>query len=583
MEHLEAYIDAELSNLKKSINKPRSEQNTLDKIELFNDYFQQYEALVRNKKSKSSAEISKIIDSNHNRVREKVEKALDILKNPKHETNSDVKDDNDKKSKTNNTNTAEEEKVLVLIERSTDDEIKDLKLSDQLSNLEWVSDKIDTFKDNCKNYNRLVEEIKTKVNSEYFKNILIGQNRFLEKADEAYEFLKEAEKKLIKNNVTQNQNKKPSKIIIQENTNKVQTVLGNKNYHEIQIFNFLMKLAIQCIPDFHGAINELDPFLFQIDQFASQLPYGVDEASLINVVLMKLKGRALDRTNKIRGKNWAETRENLIKEFSSVASVENILQKIETLEQGQNENFKNYKKRALNILNEISIIEQKDNIDGQFARRSLKIHFLGGLKNCNLKQLAKTQRDKNFTELLDYLDQEFIECEQIDDIERRLQACKVSKYNFQKQSNNSAYRNFSRWNDTRPDIATNWNRNHNYLPNNRNNQRPTHQTNTNQYIRQNQYQENYNRNYNNYQQKPKANQQLLPNNNSRDYPERMGQRNYQPQINETRNRYPNSQQNRIQQIPRYQNQNRQRSENYQNNRYNNNNTNSNQDNRYPKN
>ena len=150
MEHLENYIDAELTNLKKSINRTRSEQNTREKIDLFNEYFQQYEALVRNKKSKCTTEVASLFDANHNRVREKVEKALEILKNPsRHATGPDDKIQNDKDGKltilNNNANTSEEEKILTLIEQATDDEIKDLETSNKLNNSEWINDKIDGF------------------------------------------------------------------------------------------------------------------------------------------------------------------------------------------------------------------------------------------------------------------------------------------------------------------------------------------------------------------------------------------------------------------------------------------------------
>ena len=253
-------------------------------------------------------------------------------------------------------------------------------------------------------------------------------------------------------------------------------------------------------------------------------------------------------------------------------------------------------------MEEIASIELKDNIDGQFAKRSLKIHFLGGLKNSSLKQLAKTQRDKNFVDLVNYLDEEYKECEQIEDIERRLQAFKTSK--FQKKPNFSSNQNPSRWNETHSN-NTNWIRNRNYIPNqinpqsnwNTENQRLTHPPTHNHYTRKAQFQNNYNRNHDNNMQRTEMNQyhrnnqqQTTPNQQrnyqnplqprveSRNYSERTNQRNFQHQNFETITNQPNYRQNQRQQVQRYQNQTNQQPEH--NNRYNNN---KNQHIRYSKN
>lgn len=51
----------------------------------------------------------------------------------------------------------------------------------------------------------------------------------------------------------------------------------------------LMKDAIQCIPEYRGSVDELEPFLVQIQTFSEQIAVGQSERPLLNVVLTKNK------------------------------------------------------------------------------------------------------------------------------------------------------------------------------------------------------------------------------------------------------------------------------------------------------
>lgn len=249
-------------------------------------------------------------------------------------------------------------------------------------------------------------------------------------------------------------------------------------------WKFPMKEAIQCIPEFNGATDELEPFLVQIDHFAEQIPTGESEKPLLNVVLMKLKGRAATFINRIKSEKWKDMMPKLQKVFGRQVTVEEILQQIETIEQGRNECFKDYVDRALRIKECIDEIETHKNEEEEkkisFAERSLKIHFLGGLKNENLKQTAKAHRLQSFDELIDLLNEVYVECEQIDKIEQRLQSCRLdpqhksNRQNYcnvgsnQYSSNNGNswnFRNFSNQN-FRADVFSHNNVGNQYPPNN---------------------------------------------------------------------------------------------------------------------
>jgi len=216
---------------------------------------------------------------------------------------------------------------------------------------------------------------------------------------------------------------------------------------------FPMSLAIQCIPEFHRSVDELEPFLEQIKYFADQIPDGDRQKPLLNIVLMKLKGKAASFINRIKSETLAEMLSKLRSTFSKNISAEEILQNIETLEQGFKESFTNYADRALRIQESLEALQEELLQQQQqqlphitsFAERSLRIHFIGGLRNVNLKQVAKAQKVSSFNELIQILESEHKECEQLVHIEQRLQACKLSKNQQFNQNQYSGQRSFNNY------------------------------------------------------------------------------------------------------------------------------------------
>lgn len=198
-------------------------------------------------------------------------------------------------------------------------------------------------------------------------------------------------------------------------------------------YEFPTERAIQCIPEYRGSSSELDSFIYQIEYFYKQIPKGESDEPLIHVVLLKLKGPASLYFRRIKADTWKEVKTNLIKEFQESFKVEEIFKKIETLEQGYNEQFQSYKDRALALKESIEDYEKIKNENESYALRNLRIHFLAGLKNQHLKNLAKNQKSLNFKELLEYLQEECIELEQIEDIEKRLENMKLRKPGIQQR------------------------------------------------------------------------------------------------------------------------------------------------------
>ena len=89
---------------------------------------------------------------------------------------------------------------------------------------------------------------------------------------------------------------------------------------------------MQCTPDFCGDPEQLDAFLYQVKFFADKIPAeGHTHASLINVVTLKLKGAARSHIRHLKAKIFDELKENLTKTFRTEISMEEIMQKVETL------------------------------------------------------------------------------------------------------------------------------------------------------------------------------------------------------------------------------------------------------------
>ena len=109
------------------------------------------------------------------------------------------------------------------------------------------------------------------------------------------------------------------------------------------------------------------------------------------MVLLKLKGKAAAAIKHIRAETWPEVRENLAREFGVYTTIEAVIKQIEDLRQGANESFAAYRRRTLEIIDNLHKYEPANRADTAMIR-SLRIHFICGLRNNQLKQMAKTRK-----------------------------------------------------------------------------------------------------------------------------------------------------------------------------------------------
>lgn len=181
---------------------------------------------------------------------------------------------------------------------------------------------------------------------------------------------------------------------------------------------FPVDRAIQCIPEFRGSSDELEAFLFHIQHFADLIPAGGPQDQLVYVVLMKLKGKAAAALHRIRARTWAEVKENLLSEFGTSESIESVIKKIEGLRQGPSEEFAAYKKRTLAMRDSLYAYEEAGGIAAM--EKSLRMHFIGGLNNVNLKQMACGKQDLSLQGLMAWLEKRTEECDQLEDIEKKM-------------------------------------------------------------------------------------------------------------------------------------------------------------------
>ncbi|XP_058840927.1 homeobox protein 2-like [Topomyia yanbarensis] len=161
------------------------------------------------------------------------------------------------------------------------------------------------------------------------------------------------------------------------------------------------------------------------------MPPDANQKPLLNIVLMTLKGKAATFINRVKAETWAEMLQKLRGQFSKRTTVEEISQKIETLEQRHNESFENYADKEPRIqdqecIDELQIQLGNNGDQVSFAERTLKIHFIGGLTSPNLKQSARNQRIP-FKDLIQFLKEECAECERLENIEQRLKSCRLGQ------------------------------------------------------------------------------------------------------------------------------------------------------------
>ncbi|XP_055622915.1 myb-like protein G [Toxorhynchites rutilus septentrionalis] len=270
---------------------------------------------------------------------------------------------------------------------------------------------------------------------------------------------------------------------------KIQTTVQNQAAYE-----FPMVTAIQCIPEFHGKSEELQP-LMQIDYFSNAFPENADQQPLLNVVYTKLKGEALMRLHDIQGDTWVNVKQNLKNGFQLQKCIGAIIKEIETLKQSSHESYNEYKIHAKELYRFVSALPEHGN--ESYANTVLRKHFLAGLRSRALALTGKSQRDKTFPKLLDWLQKEIDEEEELREIHNRLQSTRMrtsqqqqSNYNRSTQANNYNY-NRNNKNNRRGNNNDYREQRNNYRGNNNN-----YRGNKSNYRRNN---INFGKNYNNYQ------------------------------------------------------------------------------------
>ena len=239
---------------------------------------------------------------------------------------------------------------------------------------------------------------------------------------------------------------------------ELEKALNNTIYK--MVYEFPTNMAIQCIPEYTGVPAELDGFLYQANFFAKQIPKGESEEPLVQVVMMKMKGKAASLFNRIYAETWEEVKLNLVKLFYEKVNLEEIFHEVETLQQGLNEPFIKFKERALKLKEHI-INHDHNTTEDSYAMKNLRIHFLAGLRDKNLKIQARLNKHLEFEELLEFLADEIVQLEQIQNIEERLSQSKNVELEESRirSFDNSAYN--SRFNSTQPQYRHNrtWNTN----------------------------------------------------------------------------------------------------------------------------
>ncbi|XP_035782234.1 uncharacterized protein LOC118461241 [Anopheles albimanus] len=177
------------------------------------------------------------------------------------------------------------------------------------------------------------------------------------------------------------------------------------------------KLALQMIPEFTGDPNELEAFLYQVDQQAARIPAGQSTQCVIDIVLGKLRGDAVRSHNRVKADNWREMRENIKKEFGGCYRLESVAQQIEELEQGPTESFISYRNRVLHLLRLME--EYAKTTNEVYPMRIFRSHVTSGLRDPALKAAARLQKRLEIRPLLEFLEEEDRDLEQELSEERR--------------------------------------------------------------------------------------------------------------------------------------------------------------------
>lgn len=293
--------------------------------------------------------------------------------------------------------------------------------------LQGILEKRQNLQDNFREYFRLVKECEHRLNVTEWNNLVDTFNEVKFKYSLSLQILDNSQ--IVVTSVPSPPIPNPNPEVIRKTlTPKPRPNSGKMTEGDEAVveepFIFPMKAAIQCIPDFTGRPEELDSFFYQADVYYELIPRDGDQKSLINVVLMKMKDDAMRFVKRVKAETYLQVKENIMKEFGGRKTIEEIQVQIENFEQGFDESYKDYKERALKLLEDIEALDSKDTA---YAEKCLKIHFITGIKNRDLQISAKREKQKSFRELIQFLADENVECEQMAAIAKKLKVCRLAE------------------------------------------------------------------------------------------------------------------------------------------------------------
>lgn len=244
----------------------------------------------------------------------------------------------------------------------------------------------------------------------------------------------------------------------------------HKNTKNPNSYEFPMDSAINCIPDFFGHAEDLTSFIDQINYFYSKMPKGVSHTPLINVIKLKLKGRAKFFANSISNLPWEKVEQNMIEEFSVKKSSVNIFKTISTISQKQFEKFKSYKNRALEILADLESVE--DFNKNSLVMKNFKLHFIAGLNNIELQRTARNIVETDFRQFLNTLEHHYVSDEEFEDLQKHVQKMNIQtptvKTNFRSQFKHYNNNNNGNLANNAPVFRNNYQQNYHRNNDNRN-------------------------------------------------------------------------------------------------------------------
>ena len=416
LEDIKEYIDREYKNLCKSINRARTQTGVNTKRRLLEEHLEEFESILKKYEDKIPIRDWNKLTDDFEFVKTKVELSLKIL------NRTVLIPEKERKQRRNS-----EYCLEIVIPAYEQNDISVLEISQAWEDLPFTS----SFK-----------QVEKEKSGSYI------ENKFLD-------HIKDLEEEFVENNISINQIslKQIEDLDIDETSfcvviEKLKDRFSRDSFYfnrtlkpkfmmaDPAPYEFPMVMAMQSIPEFHGKHEQLRPFLILIDYFAEKIPEKEDQTPLLNVVYTKLRGEALTRLTEIEDDNWEKVKTNLESAFNGESTIGSLIKQIETLVQGDTESFEKYRSRAAKLYHQTTQLKNHDNDDECFVGASLRRHFLAGLNSRALAFAGKSQREKSFLDLLEWLQKEYDDEEELKDFHNRLHPTRMVGSTRQNPNNN---------------------------------------------------------------------------------------------------------------------------------------------------